>query len=102
MIKRTIYTTIFLFLVAGASQCANAQSAVSINASSDKNTILIVAHFVLRLESNIPEHEAIPLFDFDTIPHFEFLDRQKIVTTNTSTGTILTQVIRMTSFASGH
>ena len=102
MIKRTIYTAIFFLLVAGTSQYTNAQSAVSIKASVDKNTILIGEHFVLRLEANIPENEAIRFFDFDTIPHFEFLDRQKIDTTNTSTGTILTQVIRMTSFDSGH
>jgi len=102
MIKRTIYTAIIFFLITGLSGYANAQSTVSVKASVDKSSILIGEHFVLRLEANIPENEAIRFFDFDTLPHFEFLERQKIDTTNTSTGTILTQVIRMTSFDSGH
>ena len=102
MIKRTIYTAIIFLLITGFSRYASAQSTVSIKASVDKSSILIGEHFILRLEANIPENEAIRFFDFDTIPHFEFLDRQKIDTTNTSTGTILTQVIHMTSFDSGH
>ena len=102
MIKRTIYTALIVLFLTGFSSYGYAQSTVSIKATVDKTSILIGEHFTLRLEANIPENEAIRFFDFDTLPHFEFLDRQKIDTTNTSTGTILTQVIRMTSFDSGH
>jgi hypothetical protein len=80
---------------------AAAQGGVTIKATVDKNRIMIGEHFTLRLEADIPETEAIRFFNFDTLPHFEFLDRQKIDTSNTSTGTLLVQQIRMTSFDSG-
>ena len=38
----------------------------------------------------------------DSLPHFEFLDQQKIDTSNTGSGTVLSQVIKITSFDSGH
>ena len=102
MIKRTIYKIVAVFLFAGSGFLARAQSGVTIKASVDRNSILIGEHFTLRLEADIPENEAIRFFNLDTLPHFEFLNKQKIDTTNTSEGTILTQEILMTSFDSGH
>ena len=46
--------------------------------------------------------KLIRFFQLDSLPHFEFLNKQKIDTTNTGTGTVLSQVIRITSFDSGH
>ncbi len=101
MIRKTIYNISFLFALAFQALFAVAQGGVTIKASVDKNRILIGEHFTLRLEADIPETEAIRFFSFDTLPHFEFLDKQKIDTSNTSSGTVLVQLIRMTSFDSG-
>ena len=78
-----------------------AQSGIKVKATVDKPRILIGEHFVLNLEVDVPENEAIRFFIIDTIPHFEFLDKKSIDTNNTSNGTILTQQVRMTSFDSG-
>jgi hypothetical protein len=83
------------------AQALWAQSGVKVKARVDRNKILIGEHFTLYLEADIPETEAIRFFDLDTLPHFEFLEKQKIDTSNTSEGTVLKQEIRMTSFDSG-
>lgn len=54
------------------------------------------------LEADIPENAPIRFFSIDTIPHFEFLNKEKIDTSDTRTGTVLKQIIRITSFDSGH
>jgi hypothetical protein len=79
-----------------------AQSKTIVKAGIDRNKILIGEPVQLTLEADIPENEPIRFFTIDTLPHFEFLEKQKIDTANTSDGTILTQVIRITSFDSGH
>ena len=79
-----------------------AQNGISVKASVDKNKILIGEPIRLTLEADIPENESIRFFVIDSLPHFEFLEKGKIDTANTSNGTILTQIIRITSFDSGH
>lgn len=79
-----------------------AQSKTVVKAIIDKPKILIGEPLRLTLEADIPEHEPIRFFQFDSIPHFEFLDRPKIDTSNTGSGTMLRQVIMLTSFDSGH
>jgi hypothetical protein len=81
---------------------ASAQEKTTVKASVDKNKILIGEQLVLTLEANIPQNEPIRFFYIDTIPHFEFIAKPPIDTTNTSDGTILRQAIRITSFDSGH
>ena len=81
---------------------AAAQSKTTVKATIDRSQILIGEPIRLTLEADIPEHEAIRFFQYDSIPHFEFLNREKIDTSNTGSGTILTQVVRITSFDSGH
>ena len=81
---------------------ALAQSKTTVKASIDKSQILIGEPIRLTLEADIPEHEAIRFFQTDSIPHFEFLDKQKIDTFNTGSGTVLSQVIQLTSWDSGH
>ena len=81
--------------------CA-AQSKTIVRATIDKPRILIGEPIRLALQADIPEHEAIRFFQIDSIPHFEFLNQQKIDTSNTGGGTILSQVLYITSFDSGH
>jgi hypothetical protein len=54
------------------------------------------------VEVNIPENQSIRFLSIDTLPHFEFLEKQKIDTSGTSTGTVLKQLFTITSFDSGH
>lgn len=72
-----------------------------IKAAVDKNKILIGEPIQLTLEADIPENETIRFFVIDTIPHFEILEKQKTDTSDTDEGTLLRQVIRITSFDSG-
>lgn len=81
---------------------AGAQLKTKVKATVDKNRILIGQPLLLTLEADIPENEPIHFFAIDTLPHFEISEKQAIDTTNTSNGTFLKQVIRLTSFDSGH
>lgn len=89
---------IALFFSAGIA----AQSKTTAKATVDRSQILIGEPISLRLEVDVPEHEAIRFFQIDSLPHFEFLDQRKIDTSNTGSGTVLSQIIRITSFDSGH
>jgi LPXTG-motif cell wall-anchored protein len=79
-----------------------AQSKTTVKATVDRSQILIGEPISLRLEVDVPEHEAIRFFQIDSLLHFELLDQQKIDTSNTGSGTVLSQIIRITSFDSGH
>lgn len=91
-------TIVALFFSAGII----AQSKTTVKATVDRPQILIGEPISLKLEVDVPEHEAIRFFQIDSLPHFEFLDQQKIDTSNTGSGTVLSQVIKITSFDSGH
>jgi LPXTG-motif cell wall-anchored protein len=78
-----------------------AQSKTTVKATVDRSQILIGEPISLRLEVDVPENEAIRFFQIDSLPHFEFLDQQKIDTSNTGSGTVLSQIIKITSFDSG-
>ncbi len=80
----------------------SAQNKTTVKATVDRSQILIGEPINLRLEVDVPENEAIRFFQVDSIPHFEFLAKQKIDTFNTGSGTVLSQVIPITSFDSGH
>lgn len=94
--KATLFSLFFFCSLACISQ-----SGVSVKASVDRNSILIGERINLRFEADIPENQPIHFFTIDTIDHFEFLDRGKIDTINTSTGTKLRQQFVLTSFDSG-
>lgn len=96
ILNKTIPFFLFLFVV---SFC-NAQT-TTVRASVDRNNILIGEQINLVLEADIPENEPISFFEVDSIEHFEFLLKGKIDTTNTSKGTELKQLFRLTSFDSG-
>jgi len=95
--KTTISIVAVFFAVYSA-----AQNKTTVKATIDRSQILIGEPVRLILEADIPENEAIRFFQPDSIPHFEFLDIQKIDTSNTGNGTVLSQVIQITSFDSGH
>ena len=95
--KTTITIVAVFFTVYGV-----AQNKTIVKATIDRSQILIGEPIRLVLEADIPENEAIRFFQADSIPHFEFLDIQKIDTSNTGKGTVLSQVIQITSFDSGH
>lgn len=80
---------------------AMSQGAISVKATVDKQKIVIGEPIELKLEADVPENELIRFFTIDTIPHFEFLSKEKIDTANTSSGTRLSQSMRITSFDSG-
>jgi hypothetical protein len=73
-----------------------------VRATIDRSQILIGEPIQLRIEADIPESQPISFFPVDSIPHFEFLSVEKIDTTNTANGTVLSQLLRITSFDSGH
>ena len=96
-INKAIHFILFL-LVAFAG---NSQTRTTVHASVDKTNILIGEQINLVIEANIPENEPIGFFSPDSIVHFEFLQKGKIDTANTTKGTILKQLFRITSFDSG-
>jgi hypothetical protein len=96
---KAIFSSLLLLLTV---LVADAQSKTIVKAAVDKNKILIGETIQLSLEADIPENEAIHFFIIDSIPHFEIKEKQKIDTSNTSDGTVLRQIILITSFDSGH
>jgi hypothetical protein len=100
--RNDLYKTICFSLLLLTVLFVDAQQKTSVKVTADRNKILIGEPIQLTLEANIPENEPIRFFTIDTLPHFEFLDKQKIDTSNTSDGTALKQIIRITSFDSGH
>ena len=95
-------TTILVTVASFLSFRVAAQIKTVVKATVNRTQILIGEPITLTLETDVPEHEPIRFFQLDSIPHFEFLHRQKIDTVNTGSGTVLTQVMQITSFDSGH
>lgn len=102
MTNRTIYNTSLIVVSVFFSLCCMAQNKTVVKAGIDKSNILIGEPIRLTLEADIPESQPIRFFQVDTIPHFEFLNKEQIDTSNTSSGTVLTQIIHITSWDSGH
>ena len=102
MTRSNFYRATFFHLTIFLTTLVQAQSKTSVKASSDRQQILIGEQIVLTLEADIPENEPIRFFQLDSIPHFEILFKEKIDTNNTGYGTVLKQLIHITSFDSGH
>jgi len=90
---------LFLFFFAIIS---NAQNKIVIKANVDKNNVVIGEQIHFRLEADFPAHEPIRFFSFDSIAHFEILERKKIDTIDNEGGIKLYQILTLTSFDSGH
>lgn len=102
MIQPTINRIFTVIILLSLSVFLNAQTGIAVKATASKNKILIGEHIELKLEADIPENEPIQFFSIDSLAHFDLIEKQKIDTTNTSNGTVLSQTIRITSFDSGH
>jgi hypothetical protein len=101
MRKAFFYNIIVTIVAVFSSLTTAAQIKTVAKAAVNKTQILIGEPITLTLEVDVPEHEPIRFFQFDSLPHFEFLDSQEIDTINTGKGTVLTQVMQITSFDSG-
>lgn len=102
MTNRNLYNSIFLIACLFFPVLLTAQSPVAVKVTIDRRQILIGEPIRLTLVADIPESQPIRFFQLDSIPHFEFLEKEKIDTANTPGGTVLSQQIRITSFDSGH
>jgi hypothetical protein len=98
----SFYKVIFVFCLLLMFNAGIAQTATTVRVTADRNRILIGEPIQLTLEVDVPENEPIRFFTIDTIPHFEIEERGKIDSADTHRGTVLRQMIRITSFDSGH
>ncbi|WP_290708439.1 hypothetical protein [Flavihumibacter sp. CACIAM 22H1] len=74
---------------------------VRVTASINRNKILIGEPILLTLNVEIPQATRMGWFDLDTIPHFQFITRNKIDTQNNARTVLFRQVLSITSFDSG-
>jgi hypothetical protein len=102
MTRTFCYRTIFYLIALILPGIVAAQRQTVVSATLDRSQILIGERLQLSLKADIPENQPIRFFQLDTIPHFEFISLGKIDTTNTGSGTTLSQKITLTSFDSGH
>jgi hypothetical protein len=93
MSRSPVHIILSLFCIL-AGMIASAQNTTRIQVKADRNAILIGEPINLSLQADIPENEPIRFFRIDTLQHFEILDRSKIDTFNTCSGTVLRQSIR--------
>ncbi len=99
MTFRKLFNVLFFLLFANL---VAAQTGVLVKTNVDKNRILIGEPIQLTIEAEIPAADVIAFVRIDSIEHFEFLERPKIDTINTNSGTIIRGNYRLTSFDSGH
>lgn len=102
MTNRKYYNAVFSLAFLLFSLSIAAQTRTTVSARANRSQILIGEPVILVLEAHIPESEPIRFFHIDTFPHFEILEKTKIDTADTREGSVLSQVIRITSFDSGH
>jgi hypothetical protein len=102
MIKRNTYSIPLVIMCVLLSVAVAAQDKTTVSVTADRTKILIGEPIHLILKADIPQNQPIRFFQYDSLPHFEFLRKDKIDTTNTSNGTILSQSLQITSFDSGH
>ena len=101
MTKSFFYKVFYLIFFSTLILFVSAQNKITVKASVDKNKILIGEPINLTIEATIPQKAAAQFF-IDTFPHFEFLEKQKIDTSSLGNAVLLKQIIRITSFDSGH
>jgi hypothetical protein len=101
MKKAHLYKTVSLLSFFIIALLSEAQQTTTVRAAIDKTNILIGEQLTISLQANIPENNPIRFFSVDSVPHFEILEKTRVDTVNTSTGTELKQTLRLTSFDSG-
>jgi len=93
---------LFLVIFSVCAVTSNAQATTTIKATIDKNKILIGEPLLLTIEAGLSP-EAIKFFTaFDSIQHFEILDKPTLDTTNKDGASFLRAIYKLTSFDSGH
>lgn len=102
MTNRNIYSAAFCIVFLLISVFIAAQTRTTVKATANRSQILIGEPIILVLEARIPENEPIRFFHADSLPHFELLEKTEIDTSDTKEGSVLSQLIRITSFDSGH
>lgn len=90
--KILFFTTIIF------GQLVFAQGSTTIKATVDKNTILLGQPIQLTIEANFSPDSSLKFISFDSIAHFEFIEKPVIDTTKKS----FRGVYKITSFDSGH
>jgi LPXTG-motif cell wall-anchored protein len=101
MIKMSFKHLIFPFFFLFSIQVINAQDKATIQATVDKNKILIGEPLQLTIEAHLPPGSATSFVKIDTIDHFEFLDK-RMDTVNEGSGIFIKGIYSITSFDSGH
>ena len=89
----------FFFLVTGYA--AFCQDTASARAKVDRNAIQIGQPIHFILEANVPPGSPVQWFPLDSIAHFEFIEKGKLDSTDSSGWTVLRQHLTITSFDSG-
>lgn len=97
---RTVQYIICCCVLVACSFAAGAQ--VLVKASVDKDRILIGEPVQLLLDVRAPLGSNISWFSFDTIPHFEFLQKGKVDTIEGVDGKKIQQIITITSYDTGY
>ncbi|MEI6949447.1 hypothetical protein V9K67_19830 [Paraflavisolibacter sp. H34] len=98
MNQRITFLSLFLLLF---SCLSFAQKKPFVQASVDKEKIVIGEPFELLLEASFAPGAAPAFFSQDSLPHFEVLERLKVDTLDTGDGLRLSQRLRLTSWDSG-
>src|ERR671929_972963 len=95
--KGWIYVISFFLIV---STTSFAQSS-AVTATTDKQKILIAEYLRLNLKAVFPRNQPIKWFTFDTLPHFEVLNKSKIDSQLNGSSIQLQQTYLLTSWDSG-
>jgi hypothetical protein len=99
MLKSLHRYLVLLMLFIGVS--ASSYSQIGLKASADSSRILIGQPITITLEAFVPMGETAQWIVPDSIPHFEFVNKQTPDTTGNLESKKLTQVLVLTSFDSG-
>ena len=89
------------FILTIGTDFSYSQNRPVVQATVDRNKILIGEPIRFSLEVIIPPGKPVHFVSVDTIPHFEFLEKGTIDTTTSNNSIIIKQVARITSFDSG-
>jgi len=97
--KGSYITWVFFFLVAGHP--AFCQDTATASARVDRNAIQIGQTIQVILEAIVPVGSSVQWFSLDSIAHFEFVEKDKLDSTDSSGWMVLKQHLTITSFDSG-
>ena len=99
MTRNLLHIIVLIFSITIATECT--AQGISVQASIDRNKILIGEPIQLTLEATLPTGIPPTWFPLDTLPHFEFIEHGKIDTVKSMEGKAYKQVLTITSFDSG-